>query len=139
MISERVDGVVIGLLMGFDEDVPLVVFAGNPKDHAVRARSLVQLERSAVGRQVALLYEDGDPARPLIIGKIVNPGVSEDDPVVVNDGAFTVVRARERIELRCGAAAILLNKDGHITIRGTNVVSHSSGPNRIRGGSISLN
>jgi hypothetical protein len=139
MLSDRVDGVVIGLLIGFDADAPLVVFAGNPKDHAIPARSLAKLDRQAIGTQVALLYEDGDRARPLIIGKIVSPSMHAETPTVVRDGDLVKIEARERIELRCGKAAIVLDKDGHITIRGTYVVSHASAANRIRGGSISLN
>ena len=47
--------------------------------------------------------------------------------------------ADERIELRCGKSTIIMEKDGRITIRGTNVTSHASAANRIRGGSIDLN
>ncbi|MGB3314265.1 MAG: DUF6484 domain-containing protein [Albidovulum sp.] len=139
MLTDRVDGVVIGLLVGFEEGAPLVVFAGNQKDHAIAARSLTKLDRNAIGGQVALLYEDGDRARPLIIGKIVDPIADEAAPTVVRDGDLVKIEARERIELRCGKAAIVMDKDGHITIRGTYVVSHASSANRIRGGSISLN
>lgn len=139
MLTDRVDGVVIGLLVGFKAGVPLVVFAGNPKDHAIPARSLAKLDRSALGGQVALLYEDGDRARPLIVGKIVDPVAHEVTPSVIRDGDLVKIEARERIELRCGKAAIVMDKDGHITIRGTYVVSHASSANRIRGGSISLN
>jgi hypothetical protein len=32
-----------------------------------------------------------------------------------------------------------MEKDGHITIRGTYLVSHASASNRIRGGSVNLN
>ncbi len=139
MLSERVDGVVIGLLIGFADGSPLVVFPGNPKDHAIAARSLVRLDGNAVGREVALLYEDGEPDRPLILGRIVKPGVRDDAPTVVHDGEHVTIRAKERIELRVGKASIVLDKDGHITIRGTYVVSHASSANRMRGGSISLN
>ena len=45
----------------------------------------------------------------------------------------------ERIELRCGRASLIMEKDGRITLRGTRVVSHASGTNRIRGGSVQLN
>jgi len=41
--------------------------------------------------------------------------------------------------LRVGKSAIIMEKDGHITIRGTHLVSHASASNRIRGGSINLN
>ncbi len=50
-----------------------------------------------------------------------------------------MVTGRERIELRCGAAAVILEKSGRVTIRGTEVVSQASGTNRVRGGTIQLN
>lgn len=138
-VSDRIQGVVIGLLLGFEDGVPLVVFAGNPKEEAVRARSLARLDASDVGSEVALLYEDGDSGRPLIVGKIVEPRLREDAPVVARDGERVRIDARERIELRVGKASIVMEKDGHITIRGTYLVSHASAANRIRGGSVNLN
>ena len=42
-VSERIQGVIIGLLLGFEDGLPLVVFAGNPEDRAVPARSLAHL------------------------------------------------------------------------------------------------
>jgi hypothetical protein len=139
MLTDHVDGVVIGLLMGFENDLPLVVFAGNEKDHAIPARSLARLGRDLIGKEVALLFEDGDRNRPLIVGQIVEPVAREHAPKVVRDGERVLIEARERIEMRVGKAAIVMDKDGHITIRGTYVVSHASSANRMRGGSISLN
>lgn len=137
--NEVVDGVVIGMLLGFQNDAPLVVFPGNPKDHAVVARSLARLSAQDVGAEVALLFEDGARDRPLVIGKIIAPARQRDQPVVVQDGEQVRLTARERIELRVGKASIILEKDGHITIRGSYLVSHASAANRIRGGSVNLN
>ena len=140
MISEKVvDGVVIGLLLGFEADAPLVVFPGNPRDHAVVARSLARLSAGDVGCEVALLFEDGDMERPLVIGRIVEPARARDAAMVVRDGEQISLTARDRIELRVGKSSIILEKDGHITIRGTYLVSHASASNRIRGGSVNLN
>jgi hypothetical protein len=49
------------------------------------------------------------------------------------------ITARESITLKCGDASITLNRDGKIVLRGAHVVSHASGVNRIRGGSVELN
>jgi hypothetical protein len=138
-VTDHVDGVVIGILMGFDAGAALVVFAGNPRDHAVPARSLTALSSDAVGSEVALLFEDGDRARPLVIGRIVEPARREDAPSVIRDGERVAITAAERIELRVGKSSIVMEKDGHITIRGTYLVSHASAANRIRGGSVHLN
>jgi hypothetical protein len=41
--------------------------------------------------------------------------------------------------LRCGKASITLTSAGKVLIRGTYVLSRSSGVNKIKGGSIQLN
>lgn len=138
-VREQVDGVVIGLLLGFRDGAPLVVFPSNPHDHAIPARSLCALTAEDAGREVALLFEDGARDRPLIIGRIVEPARQDSAPQVIHDGETTRITAQDRIELRVGKAAIVMEKDGHITIRGTHLVSHASGSNHIRGGSVNLN
>lgn len=135
----RIDGVVIGLLIGFDAGRPLVVFVGNPSVTAIPARSLAELDSAAIGAEVALLFEAGDPARPLIVGRIVQPARREKDVEVVRDGGRVVINAAERVELRCGLASIILEKDGRISIRGSQLSSQASGANRVRGGSVHLN
>ena len=139
--KERVEGVVIGLLMGFRDGVPLVVFASNPQDHAIAARSLTALSAQDAGSEVALLFEDGDLARPLVVGRIIEPAreAASTSPVVVSDGETLRITASQRIELRVGRAAIVMEKDGRITIRGLDVVSHAARSNRIRGGSVTVN
>ena len=37
------------------------------------ARSLAELNSAMIGAEVALLFQDGDPRRPLIVGRIVDP------------------------------------------------------------------
>ena len=141
MIADKqiVDGVVIGMILGFQGAAPLVVFAGNDRDHAIPARSLARLSTADVGSEVALLFEDGDRARPLIVGKLVEPARDDAAPVVVADGQMLRLTAKERIELRVGKASLVLEADGRITLRGTDLVSHASRSNRIRGGSVNLN
>jgi Domain of unknown function (DUF6484) len=145
MIEDRtadgqiVDGVVIGLVLGFQDAAPLIVFPGNPSEQAIVARSLVRLSAEDVGREVALLFEDGARDRPLIMGRLVEPVRDDAAPVVVADGQMLRLVAKERIELRVGKSSLIMEADGRITIRGTDLVSHASRSNRIRGGSVNLN
>lgn len=137
--KERIEGVVIGIFLGFGEDAPLVVFPGNPRETAIPARSLAELTSDMIGAEVALLFQDGDPVRPLIVGRIVEPARRASGPQIISDGERVRITGDERIELRCGKATIIMEKDGHITIRGTYLTSHASAANRIRGGSVNLN
>ncbi|RUW78029.1 MULTISPECIES: DUF6484 domain-containing protein [unclassified Mesorhizobium] len=138
-VLERIDGVVIGLLIGFEGGAPLVVFVGNPRETAIAARSLTELDASAIGSELALLFEGGDPMRPLVVGRIVDPARPGRSLEVVRDGQHIVINGDERIELRCGLASIILEKNGRVTIRGTQLTSQASGTNRIRGGAVHLN
>lgn len=47
--------------------------------------------------------------------------------------------AEREIVLRCGQASITLTRAGKIILRGTYVLSRSSGVNKIKGGSIQIN
>jgi hypothetical protein len=138
-VADTVEGVVIGIFLGFSEERPLVVFPGNPEDTAIPARSLARLSPDDAGCEVALLFEDGRRDRPLIVGRVVEPVRADPAPTVIRDGETVKIAATERIELRVGKASIVLEADGHITIRGSYVVSHASAANRIRGGSVNLN
>ena len=138
-VLNRIDGVAIGLLIGFHAGAPLVVFVGNPRETAIAARSLAELDASAIGSEVALLFEDGNPTRPLVVGRIVDPARKNGDLKVIRDGESVVITGEERVELRCGLASIILEKNGRVSIRGSQLTSHASGTNRIRGGAVHLN
>jgi Domain of unknown function (DUF6484) len=145
--TERVpkfDAVRIGLIVGFIEEgrTPLVIFPGQISGAAVAARSTLDLSGEHVGRNVVLAFADGDSQQPIVIGCLQNdvglaekPGQVEIDA----DGERMVVTAKERIVLRCGKASITLTKSGKILIDGVYVSSHSSGVNRIKGGSVQIN
>ena len=55
------------------------------------------------------------------------------------DGQRVTVEARDELVLRCGEASVSLRADGKVVVRGTHIVSHSTGPHRIKGGSLSIN
>ncbi|MDR5744596.1 DUF6484 domain-containing protein [Caballeronia sp. LZ029] len=141
-----IDGVRIGELIGFSGDgaSALVVIPGQPAGAALMARTVTDLRGVHIGRQVALMFEAGDPARPIIIGCLLGteswplddlPGQVEVDA----DGKRLVVTATDEMVLRCGKASITLTRAGHVRIRGSSVSSSASGTNRIFGGSVQIN
>ena len=124
-------GVSRGEIVGFGPDgraeVAVPALSGAP----LWARSLVPLTSPAVGREVALVMMAGEP---LILG-LIQPLV----PVVEMDGERLVLEAAREVVLRCGKASIVMTADGRVTIRGTQVLSRSDGPNRVQGASVQLN
>jgi Domain of unknown function (DUF6484) len=127
---------VLGRLVRLDSGAR-VVFPGSAG--AVPARTLVPLGPSAVGASVALLFEDGDPARPLIAGVVQDEAAVGRGPTVELDGRQLCLSAQRKIVLRCGKASITLTRDGKIVVRGAHVLSRSSGVNRLQGGSVRIN
>ena len=137
----RLEGVVIGALVGFaDDGVPLVDFSGNPEDSALVARTVAVLSHEDVGREVALLFEGGEPAKPVLIGLMAQPQPQRPATVSVNrDGERFELTAIREIVLRCGDASITLTRAGKVLIRGAYVSSHSKGVNKIKGGAVHIN
>lgn len=154
--SQHLDGVAIGVVLGFDDQgMPLVATSVGP-DGARPARQTVALGPSDVGAQVAVLFEGGNGDKPIIVGRLLVPepetviepeiepeeGSSADADLpraAVVDGDLLRLEAREQIELRCGKASIILTRAGKIILRGSYVVSRSTGANRIKGASVQIN
>ena len=120
--------------------IPRVDHPGNTRGE-LTARATVILSAEDVGREVALMFEGGDPARPIIIGVVQGPRVRAPQARPVHakvDGETITFTAEKEIVLQCGKASIRLTRDGKVTIRGAYLLSRSSGVNRIQGGSIQL-
>jgi hypothetical protein len=142
----RIFGVVVGTLVGFAENGarPLVTYTDQPGSAALVARATIDLHGAHVGRPAVLMFEEGDPHRPIVLGCLVDestlglPEIS-DQIHLEADGQRLVVAAKERIVLRCGKASITLTKEGKLILQGEYVSSQSSGVLRIKGGSVQIN
>jgi hypothetical protein len=139
-----IDGIIVGTLVGFTDNgtTPLVTFRGQPGGAALRARTTVDLRGVHIGRDALLLFEAGDPHRPIVVGCVRPAASSAEVPGHVEvdaDGERLVVSAAHGLVLRCGKASITLTPDGKIVTRGTQIVSHASGLNRIKGGTVQVN
>ncbi|MEJ2693405.1 MAG: DUF6484 domain-containing protein [Candidatus Thiodiazotropha sp.] len=141
--APRLDGVVIGVLVGLNEQCqPLVAFPGNPRSGGAIAKSTIQFDIRDVGFEVALLFENGDPLLPMVIGRIQNPGhkpMASPRITADVDDERVIFKANREIVLKCGKASITLTRSGKIILRGNYLLSRSSGVNRIKGGSVQIN
>jgi hypothetical protein len=142
---ERIEGVLVGQLVGFrDTYVPLVVFQRQPGTAALAARTTIDLRGEHIGDDVVLAFEECDPLRPLVMGRVQKPNAwpITEKPAQVEvdaDGQRLVVTAKEQIVFKCGKASITLTKAGKVLIQGAYVLSRSSGVNRVKGGSVQIN
>jgi phage baseplate assembly protein gpV len=110
----------------------------------VRARTVVDLQGPHIGQPVVLMFEGGDPGRPIVIGVLREaqgwPLAEKPAQVEVDaDGQRMIVSARDQLVMRCGKASITLTKAGKVLIQGSYVSSRSTGVVRIKGGSVHLN
>lgn len=152
----RISGVAIGVVADLAPDGGALIACPSISDKPLPARATVPISADDIGAEVALMFEGGDPERPLVMGLIVNPGQREEPvevPVLTAKGAgratvqvdggapedFQLIEGKEMVVLKCGRASITLTRAGKVLIRGAYVSSRSSGVNRIKGGSIHLN
>jgi hypothetical protein len=142
----RIEGTVIGTLaaLGGNGTVPLVTFDLQPGTSAVAARATVDLHGAHVGKAVVLLFEEGDPARPIVVGWLREAGAAavpdaSGQVEVDADGERMIVSAKQQLVLRCGKASITLTRAGKVLIQGAYVSNRSSGVLRLKGGSVQIN
>jgi hypothetical protein len=121
-------------------------------------------EAIAVRRTAVLLFENGDPRLPIVVGLVAaEPGASllgallapaatpappapaataaaPAVPVEAHvDGKRVVIEGEQEVVLKCGEASITLRRDGKLILRGAYVETHAKGVNRIKGGSVKIN
>lgn len=93
------------------------------------------------GEQVAVMFEQGDTSRALVLGPMAGAPAQAQVPAheALIDKQRILIEAEQEIELRCGEAAIILTRDGRILLRGSDITSYASTTQRIRGGSVQIN
>jgi len=144
----------LGTLTGLQPSgEPIIDVPDNPSFIGIPARSCIGLQQADIGKEVVLLLTQENI--PVVMGVMQSPHARQEvrevvfEPPAENaskmptrvlvDGRTVELNARHEIVLRCGDASIKLTHEGKIVIRGKYVISHSSGANRVRGGSVELN
>lgn len=149
----------LGWIVGTDEHGRLLVdFPGNGAGPRAARRALL-LEPAALREAIAtrqsavLLFENGDPGLPLVVGLEQTPSLTPlvdevleaaarpaEQPIEARvDGQRVVIEGRDEVVLQCGQASITLRRNGRVVIRGTVIDSQASGTQRIKGGSVQIN
>jgi hypothetical protein len=140
-------GALTACFEGFDSlNRPVLSGLSSNYEGVVPARTTVSLQGVTRGADVDVVCEQTDVQRPIIIG-VLQDGQSrsagvdrQSQPLSIQaDEQRHVISAEREIVLRCGEASITLTRAGKILIKGSYVVSRSSGVNRIKGGSVQIN
>jgi hypothetical protein len=131
--------VTVGRVCGLDlQGALLVEYDGNPTGAPLPAVATSAHDATAIGRDVALTFLDGDPLRPLALG-LVRPRAEPQPPAAEAEPEQLVLTAKRDITLRCGRASITLTRAGKVLVRGTYLSLRSSGMQRITGASVQIN
>lgn len=100
------------------------------------AESTIPPRTQIEGAEVLVVFEDGDPRRPVITGFVRDAlwslAPASPPPKVLVEGENEVV-------LRCGEGTILMTADGRIVIKGTRVTSRATEANKVRGAVVLIN
>ena len=148
--DERINGIVIGTLSEPSENGQVMVqYPGIPMGKPLAAISTENLSQQKSGQEVALGFVNGDPALPIILGLIQKPGGQDHSAVeettegqsvnVKIDGERLTLSAEREIVLQCGKSSITLTRAGKVILKGAYLSTHSTGVNRIKGGSVQIN
>lgn len=131
--TEKVNGIVVGVISGIDEYNQLWI-SRSLLESPLKSQSLCTITPADINRQCAIMFESGDQTRPIVLGLMQQPVLTVDTIAEQQD-----LKATDKIELQCGKASLTLSADGKIELRGTKIVTHSTGLNHIRGASVKLN
>lgn len=113
-------------------------------------KSIVEINESAIDKEVLVVFEEDDIHRPVITGivqSLTKPSHNDMEQKSnaeiyqskIDDSERLVFNAEREIVLQCGKSSIHLTKAGKIIIRGSYVLSRSTGLNSLKGGSVSIN
>ncbi len=137
---------VVATFAGFDlDDCPMVQLKTKLSTELVRAKTIVALRSEFVGRETLVVFENGDVYQPIIVGLMQIPAKSTSAPpapaplvIHADDERYSITAERE-IVLKCGDASITLTRAGKVIIKGTYILSRSSGYNKIKGAAVDIN
>jgi hypothetical protein len=144
----------VGWIAGVEGGAPLVDYPGNP-GVPVRARSAVKLAPEALlaaaasGQGAVLLFEEGDPGRPLLMGVLepesetpfldeILAAPAREAKVVEVDGDRVLLDAKREVVIRCGRSSIRMSRNG-IVLSGVRIETRAAGLHRVKSGKTEIN
>ena len=130
-------GVSVLEVSGVDSDgSPMVRLPSSEEPQSVRVVWMKDVPdwSSCIGLRAVVAVPEGEDG-PVLLGLLDAPpeGSSDITPKILN------IESEEELIIQCGKSKIAMRADGRIEIRGGHLISRSSGPNKIKGGSVHIN
>ena len=131
----QLPNIVIGEITGVDDaGLPVVRWHhGEPTTALVVWMATMPDWPRCTGARVVLGFLGGEERRPIVLGLLDAPRLPGRQPETLR------IECGRELAIECGQAKILLRADGRIEIRGSHLVSRSTGCNKIKGGSVFIN
>jgi hypothetical protein len=157
--EERIREPRVGWLHGRSAEGALLVdFPGNRRG-PLPAELFLPVEAQALARAVesrqavALLFQEGDPSRPMVVGLrqesssttphldavLAEPLPAAAPREATVDGKRVRIEGRDEVVLQCGKASITLRRNGQVEIKGINILTDADERQRIRGRKVQIN
>jgi hypothetical protein len=140
--------ITIGILTEVTASRVYVDFPANSSGQPVAARTTALLDKSDVGREVAMMFEFGDAMRPLILGVIQEPinlaradslkGTPKNESHHLRAERI-VLDAEHEVVLKTKRAKLVLRENGDIEVHGMRIVSRARTVQKLLAPMLKLN
>jgi hypothetical protein len=143
--------ILTGHLQGIDDEGRVLFAPENHEGPPIPVAIGLTLSDGALvpaarNQQRALVVRTNDnPPRLVLIGLVrerVSTSARDAAPGQLElkmDGETLRLSAQHEIELKCGNASLILRQSGRVILKGTHVVTTSTGPVKVKGATIDLN
>ena len=102
----------------------------------LQARTLV--EDIHLGAIVLLVFDCGDPSRPIVLG-IVHERARAERRTIHLKASRIVLEAQDELTLKCGEGSFEAHGNGRVSLKGRDIVSRATRTNKLRGGTVLIN
>ena len=131
----------LGVVIALEEGRPIVRLVGSGEEIAVTVLSTVsdaEVVEAIEAKRPALVLRSGDGG--VLLGW-TRAEVEESAPEAPEEKPpeTLLLEAEKRIEIRCGDSSLVLEENGKVVLRGSYLLSRSTGPNKVKGATIELN
>ena len=120
--ERKILGVQVGHLVNLQARTgcPMVDYPGNITNKPLAAITTVAVTKDHIGKQVVLMFENGDPERPVVLGMVKGEREQESQEVPLPqetvqatvDGETIRLTAKKEIVLKCGKGQYHPHKGG---------------------------
>jgi Domain of unknown function (DUF6484) len=140
-IPQQIPTACLGTIIAINPDGTPQVSVADGAPVVAMVLGQVPAEQLTSGSQVLVTFIDGDHQRPVILGRVAANAVPRRSATATAkvDGQRVELTGQDEVVLTCGKASITLTRAGKVMIKGTYVVTGSTGVNRLTGGSVQIN